>query len=290
MQTVSAVLLLTGVMPLIVAARANQHTSLKHAVVWTWLAWLAWCAAAWSDVVMPESGGSLLPYLALCLTACAGIAVLGARWPGVAAWNFVVLGLLAVVLLPVLESIVVGRELKLEAPRALFLGGAMAVMILNYLPTRLAPAALLLGAGCLIEIMVLDGNQALVARQEKVLPLTRLLIALAPWAGMERMLRRPAAPDRWNSTQAFFDMLWLDFRDRYGLVWGQRVREQFNRSAHHAGWPVILRWGGLRWTSAAPLHDAVVRAEILDVLRALLKRFAADGHWQRVGGTPDRAE
>jgi hypothetical protein len=40
-----------------------------------------------------------LRYLALCLTGCVGVAVLGARRPGVGAWDFVLLGLLAVLLL-----------------------------------------------------------------------------------------------------------------------------------------------------------------------------------------------
>ena len=56
-----------------------------------------------------------------------------------AAWNFVVAGLLAVLLRPLLEGL---GELKLGPAHLLFLAGALAVPVLNYLPTRLAPAAL----------------------------------------------------------------------------------------------------------------------------------------------------
>ena len=77
---------------------------------------------------------------------------------------------------------------------------------------------------------------------------------------------RPPAPSR-------FDRLWLDFRDRYGLLWGQRVREQFNRAAHNAGWPVMLFWQGLRLHAAAELPDEPTQQEILDTLVALLQRF-----------------
>lgn len=270
MPTACALLLLSGIVPLALAWRASRHTSLQHAMFCTWLAWLAWTITAWSTALMPAGiDGSLLAYVALCLTAAAGIAVLGARRPGMAAWNFVVLGLLAVLLLPALEKLVVGRPLTLEIPRALFLGTTITVIVLNYLPTRLAPAALLLAAGCVIEIIVRTGHEALAAREGAVLPLARTLIALAPWAGLERLVRRPTPP-------SVFDTLWLDFRDCYGLVWGQRLREQFNRSAHHAGWPVILRWGGLRLTASGPLDDSSMQTAMLDVLRALLKRFGPE--------------
>ena len=54
--------------------------------MWAGGAWAAWVATTWAP-------GPLATYLALCLSACAGVAVLGARRPGVTAWNFVVAGL-----------------------------------------------------------------------------------------------------------------------------------------------------------------------------------------------------
>src|SRR5437867_2465891 len=69
--------------PLAVAAWANRRTSLLHTIFWTWLAWLVWGLAL-------SAADRRLDYVALCLTGCAGIAVFGARRPGVAAWNFVV--------------------------------------------------------------------------------------------------------------------------------------------------------------------------------------------------------
>jgi hypothetical protein len=65
----------------------------------------------------------------------------------------------------------------------------------------------------------------------------------------------------------------LDFRDRFGLVWAQRVREQFNRAAANAGWPVRLYWQGLHLSAGAPLPEPAVQAEVVAALRALLKRF-----------------
>jgi hypothetical protein len=70
-----------------------------------------------------------------------------------------------------------------------------------------------------------------------------------------------------------FDRIWRDFRNRYGLVWAQRVREQFNRAAHHAGWPISLGWRGLPVASCAASPDERIQKEMIDILKAILKRF-----------------
>src|SRR5437016_5497350 len=68
----------SSVVPLLAATRANRHMSLVHSVGWAWAAWLIWAAAL-------ALGGRVWGYAALCLTGCAGVAVLGARRPGAAA-------------------------------------------------------------------------------------------------------------------------------------------------------------------------------------------------------------
>ena len=91
-------------------------------------------------------------------------------------------------------------------------------------------------------------------------------IPLACWVGWWGMR------DRGKGWMAF-DREWLLFRDRYGLLWGQRVREQFNQAARHAGWPVYLRWSGLRRTARDLALSAAEQEAIVDTLRAALKRF-----------------
>src|SRR5205823_10283463 len=132
-------LLLTAAFPLGRALAANRRTALVHALAWAWLAWLAWLAVAWVE------DGEAVRYTALCLTGCAGVAVLGARRPGVGAWNLVVAGLLVVLLRPLWEGL---GNFGLRDAHALFLALTLVVPVLNYLPTRLAPAALALGLGC----------------------------------------------------------------------------------------------------------------------------------------------
>src|SRR5262249_17294056 len=126
----ASLILLTGVIPLIVAWRRDWRTTLVHPLGWATTAWAAWLVA----FALGASDSSVARYVALCLTGCAGVAALGARRPGATAWNFVILGLLAVLLLPLAEGL---GQLRLDPLRVVFLSATLAVGVLNYLPTRL---------------------------------------------------------------------------------------------------------------------------------------------------------
>jgi hypothetical protein len=262
MAIVSCLLLLTDLYPLWLARQANGRTSLLHAVGWAALAWASWVGVtALGALSLP--GLEPARYVALGLTACAGVAVLGARRPGMVAWNFVLVGLLAVMLLPLAEHLLVGGP-SLDTIWVGFLCGTLAVALLNYVPTRQAPAALLLAVGCGWEILALTAADAMLSWPAKAAWPGWLCVGLAPWAAYfcTRGL---------HSTLSDSDRLWHGFRDRFGLVWGQRLREQFNRAAAHAGWPVSLTWRGLRTNPGAAPPETAVRA----TLQALLKRFLA---------------
>src|SRR5262245_37052622 len=142
--SIVSALLLTMVVPLWWTWRAVRETSLRHTVVWLMIAWGGWC----STPLLYAITGTTLPfrYLAFCLTMCAFVALLGARRPGMAAWNFVVLALLAVLFLPVLEQPWDSPTWELDGPRTLFLGALLATGVVNYLPTSLWLLALGLGA------------------------------------------------------------------------------------------------------------------------------------------------
>jgi hypothetical protein len=257
MQVLAGILLLSAVYPLGVAWQKNRRTTLRHSLLWAWLAWLAWLLVVGSGAIRPDFDGPLGRYLALCLTGCAGVAVLGARKPSAAAWHFVVVGLLAVLQLPVAEGFGTPR---LNAVYLAFLGTTLALGLLNYLPTPLAPAVLALAIACGIEIAGL-ANATL---PEWLTPLGRCLLGLTPWLALASLSLRGKA-------ETEFDRTWLSFRDRYGVVWGQRTREQFNRAAANAGWPLTLAWHGLMATGEGAAPEPTL---VLETLCALLKRFA----------------
>jgi hypothetical protein len=246
--------LLGGGWPLWLAWRAGAGTTLRGALPWLAAAWLAWLAVA-ADIL----GAKLGPYLALSLTGCAGVAVLGMRRPGAGAWQAVVGGLLLVLLLPVAEGL---GEPRLDSTRLPFLGATLVAAVGNYLPTRFGLAALAAGGGCGLELARLAGADVPEL-------LGRGLMAAVPWLALAATWRAPAA--------SAFDREWLAFRDRFGFLWGMRQREQFNRAVEHAGLGVVLGWGG-----AIPAEGAGDAALVL--LRATLQRFRA------VGESPERGE
>jgi hypothetical protein len=264
MKIACALILLAGAYPLWRAWRTNWITSLLHSVAWASFAWLAWVAV----LFVPE-GSALrdLRYVALSLTGCAGVAVLGARRPGVSPWNFVVLALLALDLLPMAEGAFTGRDLEPGALRMTCLVGTVLVGVVNYLPTRFYTAAMAALAGSLGTLAILLRPAGAGYPGIPVALLAHGCIALTPWLALFARQRKLSAPF------AESDRLWLDFRDRFGFVWSKRLCEQFNNAARHARWPVRLSWYGMElMTSGEPL-SADKEAEIVNALRALTKRF-----------------
>jgi hypothetical protein len=251
MHIAHSLLLASAAYPLWKAWQANRHTSLAHALAWAWAAWAAWLAA-----FMFSDDGTLARYVALSLTGCAGVAVLGARRPHVGAWNFVVVSLLAVLLLPVAQG---WGKPALSVPYLAFLGATVAVGWLNYLPTRLLPAVLWFGIGTGAEMAELCGLNF----HPALLGATRVFLALSPWIALVGL------PPRRPET-SMLDQEWLSFRDRFGVVWSQRSREQFNRAAANAGWPITLSWHGF---DVAPDKPTPPTEDVLATLRAVLKRF-----------------
>ncbi|HMC66658.1 MAG TPA: hypothetical protein VKI65_17115, partial [Gemmataceae bacterium] len=236
-------LLVAGIIPIWRFWRANLHTSLQYVVLWATLAWIAWVAVLHGDVVDWTASFPMARYVALSLSACAGVAVLGARRPGAAAWNFVLLGLLSVLLLPLAQGFLTGSPAAIRGFWLIFLALTLGVGLLNYLFTRLGFGAATLAVAFALEIA------ALAERSETTVIAGDSLLSLAPWVGWAALCWRPPAATE-------FDRCWLDFRDRFGLIWAQRLREQFNRSAANAGWSVELRWSGLRITSPDRVNEA----------------------------------
>jgi hypothetical protein len=218
------------------------------------------------EIIQGEQAPASFRYVAISLVGGAGVAVLGARRPGVVAWNFVVIALFAVMLFLLVESRLGVDDRILNRLKIVSLCSTAAIGILNYLPTSLAPAAILLALSCAFEVSSLAGSNFLGHELVSANAISRLMMALVPWASYIGI--------RWRtSPRSEFDQRWLGFRDRFGLVWGQRLREQFNQSAKHASWPVVLRWSGLRLVPGTVFPDPAAQHEMLNTLQALMKRF-----------------
>src|SRR5262249_29204403 len=166
---------------------------------------------------------------------------------------------------PLAEHLILEKEF-LNSFQVVFLGAILLLGIFNYLPTRMGPAAMLLALGCGFELMMLAGDDDLIERLLPATPYARFFLALVPWVAAARWLSPHQGPTE-------FDRVWFNFRDRYGIVWGQRLREQFNRAAGHNGWPVTLHWQGLRLAMGAPMPEPDMQAKLLAALRALMQRF-----------------
>jgi hypothetical protein len=245
MSGLAALALLSGFYPLAAAIAANRWTTLRSTLMWTVAALAVWVAA----VSVPES--LVLDYVALSLSGCAGVAVLGARRPGAGAWNFVVAGLLAVLLLPVATGL---GSVRLETVHICFLAATLATAVLNFLPTRLGIASALAGVAFGTEGARVAGFRL----DAEILTTARWLLALAPWLALMSL--------RWPRRASEVDRVWLDFRDRFGFLWAERMREQFNRASASAGRTQRLGWFGI--TTAG--HSS---ADSLELLKVLLKRF-----------------
>jgi hypothetical protein len=270
MQLVQLVLFGFGIFALARGAQATRGSALFHAVLWGCAAWGLWSAAIFlrgaraHGIAEPAAAlDDAITYLALCLTGCAGVAVLGARRPQVVAWNFVVLSLLAVMLLPFVENALIGAS-SLDSLRIAFLAITLGISLLNYLPTRFGAAALLVGLACAAELIALAAPTPLPRGAEN--DALALCLLAAPVLALFRWF--PA--DQLNE----LDRTWREFRDRWGVVWAQRVREQFNRSAANAGWPVSLTWQGFASRGAT---EPSLEREMRATLAALLKRFDNSG-------------
>lgn len=244
-----------GLGPWLAALRANRQTPLKFAIGWAILAWAAWGLALSSD-------GVAATYAALTLSGCAGVAVLGARNPGAPAWNFVVLGLLAILLLPAAEGAVTGAIVQLDTIRIVFLTALLGTVTLNYLPTRLGAAAIAFAVGVVAAIGRITNMTPFDPDTSRTI--SAVAILGVPWLGWIalRFAARSESP---------VNQLWLGFRDRFGAIWSLRVQEQFNRSAINAG-----ATGRLSWRSAQGDDPTA-----LGRLQALVSKFGVGGDGRR---------
>lgn len=229
--------------------------------------------------LVDRSTADLLFYLTSVILLCPGIAVLGARRPGLVAWNFfVLLPLIAVLCWPAIASLPLVNDnapLDLETPATI---GFVLVVVMgtgNYFGTRFTLPAIFYSVSLLLiagSMWTEAADLALLPERETARHLSALFfmlaVALAALRAGETV--KEISP---------LDRLWLDFVDQFGLVWARRVMDRLNESASHEKWAAGFQWHGIQWVADAA-EDEVTRtsARIEHTLRWLLKRFV-DPEW-----------
>ncbi len=256
------------------AWQAAEGTALRPAVLWAAIALglgLATAGAAACETVAsgrPIAGH--LSDLSSLATLAALVSVLNARTPGEGAWALLTALLLVVLLIPWLEGPGLGRvgsslvRLRLRNPWDIFFCLLVFAGVTNFLPTRFGFAAGWLLLGFALEAGGLTGW--INSNERRALVWTAF-----PWtlAAAVETARRLALVNRRMESRC--EALWFWFRDHWGVVWGLRTLERFNRSAEAQGWSCRLAWQGLvdqngRATTAPEAAEAV--------LAGLLRRFA----------------
>jgi hypothetical protein len=230
-----------------IAFRRLRGTTLAAPAVWTVIAAISLAVVEVALVSQRDDGeqftASLWRYAAAVGTICPLMAVLGAKRPQDRGWQWIVLALWVVLLVPAAQA-VAGRsaqQLELFTAWRLLLGALIAMSVLNYLPTRHAASALLFATGqSLILWPYLSGRDGG--------PTLRLIglggiAAAALWAlcTASRCAHNAEPP---SSLLALQNRRWRAFRDGWGAFWGLRVLQRVNQTAELSRWPVRLEW----WT------------------------------------------
>ncbi len=276
-----------AVLPWARAWRAARGTALRPALVW---AAIGLGLAGFSQAVaMTESVRSGRPiagqivYLSTLAALAALISVLNARSPGGGAWAILMALLVVVFLVPWLEGSGLVRagggwgRLRLTAPWTIFYILLVFAGVTNYLPTRLAPAAVSLAlgfAGEYVGLTHLAGSHEAGAYLWSAVP---VCWGMAAWGDV-----RALGP---TSEPPGLGRLWAWFRDAWGVAWALRVQERFNRAAETARWPMRLTWHGVVSASRDSTHPP---PEATATLIGLLRRFADADRLEEIAGTRPR--
>jgi hypothetical protein len=259
------------------AWKAAEKTALRGALVWAGLAIaLGLLAQVQALLELPQTGRpwtGRITYLMVLAILAALMSVLGARNPGGGAWAILMVLLVVVFLIPWLEA--GGRlrraqglgQVQLDSPWTLFYGMLVLAGVTNFLPTRYGLAALALGAGLVVEFLGLTHTGWTAESRAEVWSGVAWSLSLCWWLA-EWSNRRPS-PGRTP-----LERVWLSFRNHWGVVWGLRIQERFNRSAELARWPARLTWFGLTPASPAATEAPAELPEAAEAtLRGLIRRF-----------------
>jgi hypothetical protein len=232
-------------------------------------------AVAWLGRSMSPAAVESCRFAAAATTFCPVMSLLGSRRPHYWAWQFIVLSLWCVLVLPGGEALVFGRGgLEVDVVRSWFLLILVVVALLNSLPTRSSLSGILLAGGQLLMLWRFLPLPAVTWRESTPVWGFGLVVA----GGVLFAYRWPRAPQAAEP----LDRAWRDFRDLFGAAWALRIAQRINASSAMYGWGVTLAWHGFENSASSagrPGTSIELRPELRQAiennLATLLRRFVS---------------
>ncbi len=279
MSVLSFVALMTALTVVFCGFRCLRGTTLVTAACWA----LAGLGAAAASALHESITGGDRPaisdfawYASTVVLLCPGIAVLGARKPGAAAWSwFVLLPLVLVLMWPAVASTSlqnVDARLELEEPAMIGFAVVLVMSCGNYFGTRYTLPSVLFAASLALFVGPMSPTLVGMLPSPEAARLTgSLLLAFSTLIVLGRS-RVAALPAGTQTTS--LDVVWFEFIETFGMVWAKRVMDRVNQSAAHEKWAGRLELHGFVWQQDCSDAERTRTEERFDhTLRWLLKRF-----------------
>lgn len=260
-------------------------TSLTGAWLWCVAAGCGWSLAAVLGATNPDSLRlASMRWLVLVLSFAPFVSRLGAKRPQDRAWHWVVLSFVVVFGLPAWRALLLDRAFQPSGWQDAFVVAIVALQVADTVATRLALPALLLGAAQII-LHPAPVWWDISGRLGDVEILTSLLLAVLATSMTAREFRRCIRyAHGWSR-------VWLEWRDRFGVLWSLRLMQRFNEDIRRVGTAVQLTWHGFRFDSNERMQEADTLPEgAVHVFENLARRFVDPPWLKQVRDAPSTDE
>ncbi len=279
-----------------IAQIARMYRTLRGTTLFAILLWTVVGIAAVTATEIAIAFGALgaaqseiVRFLAAAVIFCPNVAILGAKRPQDRAWQLIVLSFAVILALPAAQAWLMrpGQPMTVHPIWSWSLVVLVVVGMSNYLPTRFALAAVVAATGQTVlvwrelpwgDVSTAHGAIDWLPTIALALFATATVIANISPAGRSLAKRQP------------LELLWRDFCDQFGVVWGLRVAERVNSTAAQNHWDMRLRWDCLTRADGSPLESTSTTEmeRLQQALLPLLRRFvSADWIERRLPHQPE---
>lgn len=252
---------------------------------------LAWSLAAVSSLAIAEvvlffppmpgvtSWHSLVRYVAGTVTLLPAISLLGAKRPQALLWNYIVVSLWVVLIMPAVEVLLLKPQQTFEiyAFGPWMIAGLVFYTAIHYAGTSMTLAGLLIAASqCLYLAPFLPLVQREGSSVTRLIAAT-LVLAAVLWAFW------CAKPMKAENE---FSRIWRNFKNAYGTAWSLRIIQRLDELQVRHRWAVRLGWNGVEPVAfeidpKSPKDATVSRKELAKAFRSLMLKFLSPKQFAR---------